>query len=159
MDKPRTADIATFWEEFRRARAIPEHPYDVCSMGDTAQLADELLALILAGPKRATACLVRDVELGREQLAQVGGYVVVLDGRGTPTAIWRTTHVEIKPLNEVDDAFAWDEGEGDRTRDGWLRMHRKYFTRRAAAEGFTFDDSMEAVFERFTLVWPSGDAP
>jgi hypothetical protein len=38
-------------------------------------------------------------------------------------------------------------------------MHRTYFARRAAAEGFTFDDSMEAVFERFTHVWPSGNAP
>jgi len=157
MGKPRTPAIASFWEEFRRARAIPEQSYDVCSMGDTAQLADELLALILTGAKRATACLLRDVELGRGQLAQVGGYVVVLDGRGTPAAIWRTRQVEIKPLNEVDDAFAWEEGEGDRTRDGWLRMHRKYFARRAAAEGFSFDDSMKAVFERFTLVWPSAD--
>jgi hypothetical protein len=36
-------------------------------------------------------------------------------------------------------AFAWDEGEGDRTRADWL----------------TFDTSRPAVFERFTLVWPA----
>jgi hypothetical protein len=33
-------------------------------------------------------------------------------------------------------------------------MHIRYFTARAKTEGFAFDDSMPAVFERFTLVWP-----
>ena len=28
----------------------------------------------------------------------------------------------------------------------------------AKAEGYAFDDSMPAVFERFTVVWPPGDA-
>ena len=64
----------------------------------------------------------------------------------------------MKPLNQVDNAFAWDEGEGDRTRRDWLEMHVRYFAARAKAENFTFDESMPAVFERFTLVWPSGDA-
>jgi len=61
-------------------------------------------------------------------------------------------------LVTVDDAFAWDEGEGDRTRRDWLAMHVRYFSARAMAENFTFDESMPAVFERFTLVWPPGDA-
>ena len=33
-------------------------------------------------------------------------------------------------------------------------MHVRYFSRRAKAEGFAFDPSMPAVFERFTMVWP-----
>ena len=37
-------------------------------------------------------------------------------------------------------------------------MHFRYFAARAKAENFTFDESMPAVFERFTLVWPPGDA-
>jgi hypothetical protein len=51
-------------------------------------------------------------------------------------------------------AFAWDEGEGDRTRADWVVMHVRYFTARATAEGFVFDELMPAVLERFTLVWP-----
>ena len=91
-------------------------------------------------------------------MSRVGGHVVVLDGSDRPRAIWRTRTVEVKPLAEVDDAFAWDEGEGDRTRRDWLAMHARYFADRAKREGFTFDESMPAVFERFTLVWPPGDA-
>ena len=38
------------------------------------------------------------------------------------------TQVTIKPLSQVDEAFAWDEGEGDdRTRDWWLAAHRPLF--------------------------------
>jgi uncharacterized protein YhfF len=64
----------------------------------------------------------------------------------------------VKPLDQVDEAFGWDEGEGERTRADWLAQHTLYFERRARAEGFPFDPSMPAVFERFTLVWPPGYA-
>ncbi len=158
MDKPKSPAIAAFWQEFRRARGVPEQDYDVCRMGDGPGMADELLALILTGPKRATACLLRDVEAGGEVMARIGGHVVVLDGKDQPRAIWRTRTVEVKPLERVDDAYAWDEGEGDRTREDWLAMHVGYFTRRARKEGYAFDESMPAVFERFTLVWPVGYA-
>jgi len=42
----------------------------------------------------------------------VGDFVMMLDGKGCPRFIWRTTEVTIKPLSQVDEAFAWDEGEG-----------------------------------------------
>jgi uncharacterized protein YhfF len=154
MDKPRSPEVEAFWNAYRAARGVPEQNYDVCRMGSSPEMGDELLALILMGPKRATACLLRDVETGGEMMACVGSHVVVLDGADRPRAIWRTRTVEVKPLNQVDSAFAWDEGEGDRTRADWLAMHVRYFTARAQAEGFAFDESAPAVFERFTLVWP-----
>ena len=72
MDKPRSPSVVAYWQDFCRARGVPEQPYDVCQMGDNPALADESLALILAGPKRATACLLRDVEQGIEMMARVG---------------------------------------------------------------------------------------
>jgi uncharacterized protein YhfF len=60
--------------------------------------------------------------------------------------------VEVKPLSKVDDLFAWDEGEGDRTRAWWLDAHRRYFQRQADREGFSMHDEVETVFERFELV-------
>jgi uncharacterized protein YhfF len=154
MDKPRSPEVEAFWNAYRAARAVPEEDYDVCRFGSSPEMGDELLALVLDGRKRATACLLRDVETGGEQMSRVGGHVVVLDGSDRPRAIWRTRTVDVQPLNQVDSAFAWDEGEGDRTRADWLAMHVRYFTARARAEGFAFDETMPAVFERFTLVWP-----
>lgn len=158
MDKPKSPTVVAFWEDFRRARGVPEQAYDVCRMGDDVALADELLALILAGPKRATTCLLRDVEQGIEMMGRVGAHVVVTDAHNQPRAIWRTKTVEVKPLDQVDDAFGWDEGEGERTREERLAQHTMYFERRSRAEGFAFDPSMPAVFERFTPVWPPGYA-
>ena len=54
---------------------------------------------------------------------------------------------------KVDEAFAWDEGEGDRTRDWWLDAHHRYFARQAMREGFEIDDEILTVFERFEVVW------
>ena len=85
---------------------------------------------------------------------RVGDYVVVVDGAGTPRCIWRSTDIEIKPLISVDDQFAWDEGEGDRSRDWWLDAHRWFFQRQAEREGFSMHDDIETVFERFEIVWP-----
>jgi hypothetical protein len=65
-----------------------------------------------------------------------------------------TTEITIKPLSEVDEVFAWDEGEGDRTRDWRLDAHRRYFARQAIREGFELSDEALTVFERFEVVWP-----
>jgi hypothetical protein len=70
---------------------------------------------------------------------------------------WRTTEVTTKPLVEVDEAFAWDEGEGDRTRKWWFDAHRRYFARQAARDGFEAGDDIVTVFERFEVVGPPLD--
>jgi uncharacterized protein YhfF len=62
--------------------------------------------------------------------------------------------VRIKPLSQVDEKFAWDEGEGDDTREWWLTAHRRYFARQAAGEGFDLEGNPLAVFDRFEIVWP-----
>jgi uncharacterized protein YhfF len=150
----RTPQVQAFWAAYRAAAGLDHDRYDVVAFGDSPAMADELGALVVNGPKRATAGLLRDFASGGEAMPQVGGHVVVIDGRGAPLCIWRTTDVAVKPLIEVDDAFAWDEGEGDRSRDDWLRAHRAYFKRQAAREGFEFHDRIETIFERFTIVWP-----
>jgi uncharacterized protein YhfF len=149
----RTPEIEAFWAAFRAAAGPAHDRYVVVQMGDSPALANELLDLMLAGRKRATASLARDYD-GEEPLPKVGDYVVVVDASGEPRCIWRITEVTIGPLDEVDDAFAWDEGEGDRSRAFWLDAHRRAFARQAAREGFTMHDRMATVFERFTLVWP-----
>ena len=126
----------------------------VVSFGDSVELADELLELVLHGPKRATAGLVADFAVEDEPLPRIGSHWVVCDGSGTPRAVLRTVDLRIGVADSVDDAFAWDEGEGDRTRDDWLRMHRGYWERVCAARGDRYTDDQEVVFERFRVVWP-----
>jgi len=150
----KTPQVQAYWSDYKAAAGIDHDRYDVVPFGDSPAMADELADLVINGPKRATAGLARDFGPGGEPMPAVGEHVVVIDGQGSPRCIWRTTDVAVKPLIEVDNAFAWDEGEGDRSRDYWLRAHRGFFSRQAAREGFEFHDRIETVFERFAVVWP-----
>ena len=128
---PRSSDSDAFWQAFRRYAGLDHDDYVVGSFGDSPEMATELGGLVIAGIKRATAILARDYGEGREPMPKSGDFVMMLDGEGRPRFIWRTTEVMIKPLSEVDEAFAWDEGEEDRTRDWWVDAHRRYFARQA----------------------------
>jgi uncharacterized protein YhfF len=147
-----------FWRCYREAAGLHHDDYDVVTFGDGPEMATELAELAIAGIKRATAGLVRQFGPGGEPPPVPGGHVVLLDGTGRPRAIWRTTEVRVGPLNSVDERFARDEGEGERTREWWLAAHRRFFGRRADAQGFQMHDEIETVFERFTVVWPSAIA-
>jgi uncharacterized protein YhfF len=151
---PRSSDTDAFWQTFRRYAGVDHDNYIVASFGDSPDMATELADLVIAGINRATASLARDYGDDREPMPKPGDFVIMLDGGGRPRFIWRTTEVMIKPLSEVDEAFAWDEGEGDRTRDWWMAAHRRYFARQASREGFQFEDDIVTVFERFEVVWP-----
>jgi uncharacterized protein YhfF len=116
---PRTADPERFWQAFRRYAGLDHDNYVVESFGDTPETATELADLVIAGTKSATASLARDYAERREPTPRTGDFVIMLDGEGRPRFIWRTTEVTVKPLSQVDEAFAWNEGEGDRTRVWW----------------------------------------
>ncbi|TFV66815.1 UNVERIFIED_ORG: ASCH domain-containing protein [Bacillus sp. AZ43] len=143
------------WRDYAAASGHPrEEEPAVERFGDSAGLADELLGSVLAGTKRATAALVADFAADGQPLPRIGGHWIACDGAGTPRCVLRTTELRLGPLASGDDAFAWDEGEGDRTRASWLDAHERYFRRTQAARGQAWDDDLEVVFERFRVVWP-----
>jgi uncharacterized protein YhfF len=154
MSLEKTTSTNAFWRGFLSATGTIATDYTVATLGDSAAMADKLVALVMSGRKRATASLLRDYATGAEPVPQAGDFVIVVDGGGRPRCIWRSTQVIVKPLNDVDEAFAWDEGEGDRSRDWWLSAHRDYFAAQSRREGFKMCDVIETVFERFEIVWP-----
>ncbi len=147
-------DIEPFWLAYQRACSVAVPGFAAAALGDTRSLADERAALVLSGVKRAHASLLREFERDAEQLPQPGEHLVVLDGAGMPQAIVRTRHVELRRFNEVDDAFAFDAGEGDLSLRWWLAAHRQDFAEQAEREGFEIDERIELVLEYFDLVWP-----
>lgn len=147
-----TPATEAYFTEYQSASGVTD-AYQVVGFGDSAVMADELASLVLSGQKRATAALLRDFDQG-DSMPFVGAHVVLVDGSGEPRAIWQTVQVRIGVLENVDSSFAWDEGEGARTRDSWLSDHRRYFSRQAENEGFVFDETTAVIFERFQVVWP-----
>jgi hypothetical protein len=147
----RSAEVDAFWRAFAGPAGV-DAPYDAWAFGgdDTPELATELGLLVRDGPKRATTALLADHERDGEPLPAVGGYSVILDGSGEPLCIVRTTAVDTKPFGEVDEEFAWVEGEGDRSLSYWREAHIRFF----ANEGTPISDDDLVVLERFELVWP-----
>ena len=67
----------------------------------------------------------------------------------------RVTHDDLSAATFcVDAAFAWDEGEGDRTLDDWKRGHWRYFSRECESLGRSMSEDAEVCLERFELFYP-----
>ena len=112
------------------------------AFGDSPQLADELLALVLEGKKRATCWAVAEGLKG----AEIGKCMVARDGAGHPRAVLRTVELSERRFDKVDEAFAFEEGEGDRSLAYWRAAHQRYFTRLKL-----YQPDMMLWCERFSL--------
>ncbi|MBR0692429.1 ASCH domain-containing protein [Bradyrhizobium lablabi] len=130
--------------------AVPEQYRGLRSFafGDGPALADELLDLVIRGVKTAT-CSTED----EPNTSTPGERWIVLDGRGEPRCIIETTEVSYRRFGEVDAAFAFEEGEGDRSLDHWRNAHRNYFGRQGK-----FCEGMMLMCERFRLIEVFSDA-
>src|SRR5579872_1015404 len=116
---------------------------DQFPFGDGPELADQLLVLILSGRKTATCWSATE---GAKD-TQVGKQWVVLDSFGRPRAVVETIEFTKRHFHEVDTAFAFEEGEGDRTLAAWRAEHERYFTRNKC-----FAPDMPLYCERFRLI-------
>jgi uncharacterized protein YhfF len=147
-------EVRLFWQRGRTAGAVgpdADLPQVVGAFGDHVEMADNLIDLVLQGIKRATAGAVVAFAHDGEALPHIGSRWIATDGTSRPRAVLRCTDVRIGPLSSVDDSFAWDEGENDRTRAGWLAAHTNFFSRYLPTIGEKFDPDIEVVFERFAV--------
>jgi uncharacterized protein YhfF len=117
------------------------------AFGDSPALADELLALVLAGKKTATCGALWQYEAEGMPVPKPGERSIVLDGTKRPRCVIETSEVDIKRFDAVDAQFAHDEGEGDRSYAYWRSAHEDYFRRQGP-----FSSDMLVVCERFSLV-------
>jgi uncharacterized protein YhfF len=148
--------IDEFWNEAQLSigKDMPDDPPEAWAFGDSAELADSLLALVLEGKKTATCDALWRFEADGEEVPEPGELSIVLDGSGAPRCVLETTEIRIMPMNEVDEQFAYDEGEGDRSREYWYAAHERFFNRTLSEIGREFDPTMPLVLERFKLIYP-----
>ncbi len=145
--------IAEFWEAFCAATGVTSS-YTAWAFGadNDPDQQTRLGTLVLEGPKRATAGRLADHDPETDPVPRPGDHSVILDGDGLPLCIIETTRVEIRRFDDVDEDFAWTEGEGDRTLAWWREAHLAFFDR----VGTPIDSDTPLVLEWFDLVWPSG---
>jgi uncharacterized protein YhfF len=154
---PDLAAAEHMWRDYAAARPAAVRAcseYTVEHFGDSARLADKLLALVMHGPKRATAELVTEFGARGQTLPRIGSHWIACDGSGVPHIVIRSIELRIGTFDTVDAAFAFDEGEGDRSLQSWRAGHREYFARGCAVRGAVWSEDDEIVLERFVVVWP-----
>jgi len=121
--------------------------------GDSPELMNELIQLVLEGKKTATCGSLWEWEAEGNRIPQVGDIWIELDGNGNPVCITETVEVTIRKYNEVDADFAHDEGEGDQSLEYWRKAHRNFFSRTLPKIGKEFSEEMPLVCERFKLIY------
>ena len=121
---------------------------------DAETNADRCAELVLQGEKRATASLLLwAYETDDEPLPTIGQLAVVTNWAGIPQCIIQITTVDIRPFDEVDAAFAREEGEGDTSLDFWRKEHWKVFSEECQELGKTPYAKMPVILERFKVVF------
>nr|WP_319486990.1 ASCH domain-containing protein [uncultured Cohaesibacter sp.] len=120
---------------------------DSYAMGDTPELADALLALVLEGRKTASCDSLLLMEKNNIPLPEVGDVYILLDGCNRPAVMIETLEVTIRRFDEVDESFARAEGEGDLSYHAWREGHKDYFARNGG-----FSPDMNLVCERFKVL-------
>ena len=111
------------------------------TFGDSAELADRLAALVVAGVKTGTCSAAvhgPDAELGERQIC--------LNSAGTPVCEIETVAMQTLAFTAVTPDMAALEGEGDLSYRYWRDAHEDYFRR----EG-TWSPDMDVNFETFRV--------
>lgn len=109
--------------------------------GDSAELADRLAALVVAGVKTGTCSAAvhgPDAEIGERQIC--------LNSSGQPVCEIETIETQTLPFTAVTPEMAALEGEGDLSYRYWREAHEAYYKR----EG-TWQPDMDVIFETFRV--------
>jgi uncharacterized protein YhfF len=150
--------IQEFWEAYltslSNGMAIPDS-FDVWHFGNNKNMANELGALVKAGMKTATCSLYWSYEIENEVLPKVGSHSVITNWEGQPICIIEAVGVEVKAFNQVDEHFAYEEGEGDRSLNYWREVHWRFFSKECEEIGCQPSKEMPLVCERFRVVFPT----
>ena len=151
------SSIEKYWNSFLATlpAVSPYHgkPYVAEGFGDHPKLADELGELILNGIKTGTCSALWEWEAEGNPIPKVGLIAITLNGAGEPICIIETTEVAMRSFNEVDEDFAYSEGEGDRTLQYWREAHTMFFSRVLSKLGREFSEDMPLVCETFRVIY------
>ena len=149
----------SLWNEFLAsgvdaAASVKSATYTSWQFGYGVEQGDRLREVVMKGPKRATAGALSAYEQEGEAVPRPVDFSIVTDGSGIARCIIRTTSVDITPFDQVDERFAYDEGEGDRSLEYWRSVHWPYFVRELESFGLEAAPDMSVVCERFEVVYP-----
>jgi uncharacterized protein YhfF/RimJ/RimL family protein N-acetyltransferase len=155
---PKTEDLIAQLKA--RSVELPPGPVFVDGYGDSAELSEELLALIRSGRKRAGTGLLWAYQHDGQHIAQTGDIEIVVDHLNAPAMVTRVVSSEVTEFNLVTAQYAAMEGEGDGSLAYWRKAHWNFFGRECKRIGRETDESMPVictVFEVLQLLLPPSE--
>ncbi len=127
--------------------------FEAFQFGAGRAMADQLAHLVLDGIKTATSDLVWHIEAQGKPQWPVGAEHVVLDGSWQPVCVIRTTELDVRRFGEIDEAFAYDYGEGDRSLAWWREHVFAWYANQCREIGREPTQEMPLLCERFEVVY------
>ena len=150
------ARAEAFWHAYLEALPVTERSrryYEAFQFGRGREMVTQLTRLVLDGVKTATSDLLWHLEFQRKPLWAPGDEHVVFNAEWQPVCVIRTTELRIRRFNELDEAFARDYGEGDRTLK-WLSEHLyAWYANECREIGREPAPDMPLLCERFEVVY------
>lgn len=164
-DEKRTPAVQAFIERFMKSKAgenasLENIVIDAFGDGESVQMADELLALVLAGTKTATCMSAWSWDQEFEVPLVPGMLSVILDGAKTPRCVVETISVTRLAYRDVTADFARAEGEhtpsdldDDSVLKHWRAGHWAFYAKTLPLIGREPSQDMPVLCERFTVIY------
>ncbi len=151
-------EIQAYWLQFCKDTGTnPTITYGAFSFGDTEEMADELVQLVLDNKKTGTSSAYELYFLPDEtdSIPHSGQLDIVLDGRQHPVGVIQNIGVEVLPFKEVSEEQARKEGEGDLSLGYWRRVHIEFWAPYYSSHNLSFSEDTPIVYEDFKLIYPN----
>lgn len=108
--------------------------------------------LVVKGIKSATCSLAYWYDQLGESEPAIGDYWIITNWQQLPIALVKVEAVKRSKFCDVDDIFAYKEGEGDRSLIYWQKEHEMFFRADCARLNINFYDDIELSLQEFSLV-------
>lgn len=109
--------------------------------------------LVLSGDKQATSPSLWGIERRKEPMPQVGDLDLITNWQGEALAIIQTKSVKLVAFNKISQAYAFKEGEGDKSLTYWKEVHWLYYQRELAPFDMEPTTEMPIVCIEFEVIF------
>lgn len=141
------------WQRCASSMEVPvTQAVRIRRFGDTDPMTDALNSLILSGEKTITATTPWLTTVDPSRRGFVGAYWVLVNPRGEPVGVLRTTEVKQTRFDAVTAEDSQYEGKPVRPIEAWRKVHQDFFNRVLQPLGKAWASDMPVTLERFEVV-------
>lgn len=121
--------------------------------GKGSGIENELANLVVKGIKSATCSWYEAYQIENQPIPKVGERSYILSSKDEPVCVIELIDVQVKPFLQVDEEFAFLEGEGDRSYHYWKTTHERFFTDYGKEIGLEWNSKTHSVVcEKFRVL-------